>query len=118
MNRISDLLKKMRIASTALEGEAHWEAQDLLGDRHSAVISWSENSLKVQKGVDLKGVFESSFCVQWEVSPKGRLLLKDFSGLPPQSTSSEAFHYVRQNLENGAAPLVSDFISTPKGLAP
>ena len=116
MNRISDLLKKIRISDATLEGEAHWESQDLLGDRHSAVISWSEKSLKVQKGVDLNGTFEPSLCVQWEVSPKGRLLLKDFSGLPPQSTSSEAFHYVRQSLENGQAPVV--IVSSPKGLAP
>lgn len=117
MNRISDLLKKIRISTNELEGSAHWETEDLLGDRHVAVISWSENNLKIEKSVDMNNTLEPSFCVQWEVSPKGRLLLKDFSGLPSQSTSNEAFQYVRQSLETGTAPVVLTPVLNQKGLA-
>ncbi len=117
MNKIKELLKKMRVFANQDDGQAHWESQDLLGDRHYAVISWSEKILKVEKSVEVNGSFEPSFVAQWEVSEKGRLLLKDCSGIPNQLGSGEAFEHVRQNLESGDAPTIVS-LTTSKGFSP
>ena len=117
MNKIKELLKKIRVVANQDDGQAHWEAQDLLGDRHCAVISWSENFLKVEKSVEVNGFLESLFVTHWEISEKGRLLLKECSGLPPQLGSSEAFEHVRQSLESGVAPTVVS-ATTSKGFSP
>lgn len=116
MNKIKELLKKIRIFASQDDGQAHWEAPDLLGDRHCAVISWSEKFLKVEKSVEVNGSFEPSFMAYWEVSKKGRLLLKDCSGLPTELGSSDAFEHVRQNLESGIAPTIVS-VTNAKGFS-
>lgn len=117
MSRINELLKKIRIVSSESSGDAHWESHDLLGDRHLASISWSESFLKIEKGVEIKGNIEPSFTAHWEVSAKGRLLLKESTGMPDQLGSSEAFEYVRQNLESGAPPVVAPIVTISKGFS-
>lgn len=117
MNKIKELLKKIRVVANQEEGQAHWESADLLGDRHCAIISWSKNFLKVEKSVEVNGSFESSFVAHWEISEKGRLLLKECSGIPPQFGSGEAFEHVRQNLECGIAPIIVS-ATTSKGFSP
>jgi len=53
----------------------------------------------------------------WEISEKGRLLLKECTGLPPQLGSSETFEHVRKNLESGVAPIIVS-ATTSKGFSP
>lgn len=118
MSRINELLKKIRIVSSEPSGVAHWESLDLLGDRHLASISWSENSLRIEKGVEINGSIEPSFAAYWEVSPKGRLLLKESTGLPDQLGSSDALQYIRQNLETGAPPTIAPTVNPSKGFCP
>jgi len=106
MKRITDLLKKLRIATSSDEGEAIWNSQDLLGDQHRAHIAWSPTTLTVTKTVEMNGDFHNNFCASWAVSEKGRLLLKDHQGFPSYvSSSAEVFEFIRQQLESGDAPL-------------
>lgn len=118
MSRINELLKTIRIFSNAASGVAHWESCDLLGDRHSASIFWSESFLKIDKGVDINGTTAPLFAAYWEVSPNGRLMLKESLGLPAELGSNEAFQYVRQTLEGGLPPTISHMTPTSKGFFP
>lgn len=119
MSRIQEMLKKLRVSSGDA-GSAQWSSSDLLGDSHQAQLDWSPTSLSVTKQVVSNGSVQPDFVVRWEVSEKGRLLLKSSDGVPSDVAGSLAvFNFVRQQLEGGNPPVVvAPFISPSKGFSP
>lgn len=103
MNKILELLKKIKITTSQEEGQAKCHISDLLGDHHQYDIQWDTLSLKIEKKILHRDDILLDYHINWSLDPSSnKIKILDKKGFSDDlKTTLDILKFIRKELENG-----------------